>query len=207
MVYYNSYVMLSFTNSVKKYEAKHRINIFTVCIVLILALFVPKILAINNLPCVHMDCFVIFFVGYYFSKFKVKINLKSFLLFGIGLFVFAVLCRLVAKQLFDETFQDLYQLIVPFTHSLTAISVFFIVSFLTERINMLKTIANTKLWIMLDKYSYLVYITHYAFLNSVTSVTNFNFNIYFTVILFFLFTIVSSFVLYHLSNLIQKLFK
>ena len=141
------------------------------------------------------------------SDFSASIVLLIFIVFGIALFAFAVIFRLLGKHYLDDGYQNIYQIVVSITHPLTAISCYFIIDYLTKRINLLRLVARSKIWATLDKYSYFIYITHYAFLNSVTSVANFGFSQTISTLLFVVFTVVSSIILLNLSNIVQKLIK
>lgn len=204
MVYNNYHFVLFNYDSYQKIESKHKPNKMIVCIVLIFAFAIPKLFSFLKLPYISTNYFVIYFLGYYIAKFKIKNNTKNFVFLGVFLFLFAIIARLVGKYYLDRDYQDLYQLLVSITHPLTAISFYFIFDYLTAKIKLLKLLARSKFWNTLDKYSYCVYITHYAFLNSVTSVTNFGFSKSISVILFFLFTAISSIVLFNLNKIIQK---
>lgn len=85
-----------------------------------------------------------------------------------------------------------------------AISVYFIVDYLTNKINLLNSLAKTKFWQVLDKYSFFVYLIHYLFLNGATSVDNFGFSKSISILLFIVFTVVSTLLLYWINQLIQK---
>lgn len=189
---------------IKKAEKNHASKKWMVVSVITIIFFVPLISSYFGLLSINTSYFVVFFVGYYISKYRIKVNAKLFVIFGVLLFAFAIILRLTGKHFFDENYQSIYQIIVSITHPLIAISCFFIFNFITNKIKIMKSLANSGVWATIDKYSYYIYITHYAFLHSVTSVANFNLNSYFTVLLFFVFTIFSAIILQYLSEKIQK---
>ena len=65
---------------------------------------------------------------------------------------------------------------------------------------MLGSMAKSKIWSLFDVMSYPIYITHYAFLTGMTSVSNFGFSTLISIVLFILFTVISSSILYLINN-------
>lgn len=189
---------------IKKLENNHNFSKSLVILFLLLAFILPKCLMIFQLKYVTLDYFVVFFLGYYTARWNFRNSFKKFIIMGVFLLIFSVLVRLLGKYLFDESNQMLYQVLVSFSHPAIAVSFFYIIDFLTRKYKFLKVISNSSLWQLLDKYSYFIYITHCAFLNDITSVSNFGFSTIITILLFAIFTVVSAILIKWANDLIQR---
>ncbi len=144
--------------------------------------------------------YFIFFVGYYLSKndngsmYNAWVSLRNFVIFtlmslAVGIF------RLVANSYIDGTI--LYDRIIA-RWSFVIISIW-IVSFLVMicKLNCVERVVNGKVWKLLDKASYPLYLTHYMFLTGPMKVMNWFNGTMNYMVAFFVFTIVtSSFVLF-----------
>ena len=80
----------------------------------------------------------------------------------------------------------------------------FIIYGLFNKFTIFIKIAKSNIWITFDKLSYPIYITHYAFLNSVTSVDNFGLSKPISFILFILMTITSALIIFYIDKAIQN---
>lgn len=189
---------------VKKIEMKHKPKHYIVILTLVFLAIVPMVLQCLSIHSVSLIYFVSYFVGYYIAKFKVKSNIQNFINFGAILFVLSIIIRLVSKHYLDNVYNTIYVNIVLITQLGIAVSLYFIISFLTDKIIILQNIAKSKPWNTIDNYSYVIYITHYAFLHSITSVDNFGLNKPLTVLLFLIFTVISAIVVYQVQNIINR---
>jgi len=189
---------------VKKIEKKHKLNIAVIILILVAAWFIPKIMMCFNIPYISLEYFVTYFLGYYISKFKVKNTLPIFIIYGLFLFLASIGIRLVGKYCFDNSINNFYLLIVSATHLGLAVSTYFICNYLVNKFTIFIKIAKSIIWITFDKLSYPIYITHYAFLNSVTSVDNFGLSKPISFILFILMTITSALIIFYIDKAIQN---
>lgn len=172
--------------------------------ILVAAWFIPKIMMCFNIPYISLEYFVTYFLGYYISKFKVKNTLPIFIIYGLFLFLASIGIRLVGKYCFDNSINNFYLLIVSATHLGLAVSTYFICNYLVNKFTIFIKIAKSNIWITFDKLSYPIYITHYAFLNSVTSVDNFGLSKPISFILFILMTITSALIIFYIDKAIQN---
>lgn len=189
---------------VKKIEKNKKPRASVVTIILVAAFAVSSVLNYFSIPCISLGYFITYFIGYYISKFKVKNSIFSFSILGVCLFAVSIIFRLLGKAYLDESNQSAYLIIASVTHLGVAVSSYFFVAFLTEKVNLLGKLAKSKIWTALDKISYCIYITHYAFLHSITSVDNFGLSKPLTIVLFMVFTLVSALLIYWVNGIIQK---
>lgn len=191
---------------VKKFEKKRQLSPKIIVIIMLTLWILSSIVEYLRLPYISLDYFIVYFIGYYIAKFKVKNTKLTFLLFGICLFICSIAIRLFGKYLFDQFCQEIYLIIVSITQLGIAISLYFIVAFITEKSSTCMHLSETKFWTTMDKLSYPIYITHYAFLNSVTSVDKLNYSKPLGLIIFIILTLVSSILLYWINVGLQKRF-
>lgn len=189
---------------VKKIEKKFTPKLCVVAILLILFWTIPKIMTLLNIPNISLEYFVTYFIGYYIAKFNCKNTCRNFIIWGLLTFSSSIFLRLIAKHFISETYSSYYLIVVSATHLGLAISSYFICNFLVTRFAFLTKITTSNLWQNLDKLSYPIYITHYAFLNSITSVDNFGFSKLFSFIIFILLTLASSLLIYYIDKFIQN---
>lgn len=172
------------------------------------ALLLSVILGSLSIPSINLIYFVAYFTGYYISKYPVRNTRKTFCFLGIIMLFASVVIRLITKVYIKESFSETYAMITGVTLFAAAVSFYFIFNYLQSRFKCLVVLAKSKAWMTMDKFSYFVYITHFAFLHSVTSVDNFHVSKFFTILLFLSFTVISTIILYYLNDVIQKhLFK
>lgn len=187
----------------KNFEKKHSVSVAGATVVLLLIWLVPKILMCFSLSYIDTQYFVAYFIGYYISKFNVKNNKWTFWLLGLFMFAVAIVIRLTAKMYLDGIYESEYLVFVSLTQIAVAVSAYFICTYLVTNFAILESMAKSKIWLLFDVMSYPIYITHYAFLTGVTSVSNFGFSTPISILLFVLFTIVSTSILYLVNNKIQ----
>lgn len=169
-------------------------------VVLLFIWLVPKILMCFSLPYIDTQYFVAYFIGYYISKFNVKNNKWTFWLLGLFMFAVAIVIRLTAKMYLDGIYESEYLVFVSLTQIAVAVSAYFICTYLVNNFTILESMAKSKIWSLFDVMSYPIYITHYAFLTGMTSVSNFGFSTLISIVLFILFTVISSSILYLINN-------
>ncbi len=184
----------------KNFEKKHNVSVVGATVVLLFIWLVPKILMCFSLPYIDTQYFVAYFIGYYISKFNVKNNKWTFWLLGLFMFAVAIVIRLTAKMYIDGIYESEYLVFVSLTQIAVAVSAYFICTYLVNNFAMLESMAKSKIWSLFDVMSYPIYITHYAFLTGMTSVSNFGFSTLISIVLFILFTVISSSILYLINN-------
>lgn len=184
----------------KNFEKKHNVSVVGATVVLLFIWLVPKILMCFSLPYIDTQYFVAYFIGYYISKFNVKNNKWTFWLLGLFMFAVAIVIRLTAKMYLDGIYESEYLVFVSLTQIAVAVSAYFICTYLVNNFAMLESMAKSKIWSLFDVMSYPIYITHYAFLTGMTSVSNFGFSTLISIVLFILFTVISSSILYLINN-------
>lgn len=161
---------------VKCIEKRHPAKKQVVIPLLVAAWLIPTLLQYFSLPYVSLFYFVTFFIGYYLSYFRARLDSTlHHILYGWVLLILSVLFRLVGKGFLDERYDDLYSAVVVLSQIGMAIASLFIVCYLTEKLLTMQQLAQSRFWRFCDKYSYIIYITHYAFLNGITSVDRFGF--------------------------------
>jgi peptidoglycan/LPS O-acetylase OafA/YrhL len=192
------------TIAVKKSEEKFKPKIGIVALVLLCICVLSNIVAYFSSVHIVLDYFIIYFIGYYISKFKIKTNKFIFWLAGICLFLLCIIIRLTAKKYLDENYQSLYLIITALSQTLMAVSIYFTFDFLVQKYRLFTTIAQSGLWCSLDKISYYIYITHYAFLNGITSIDRFGLSRLYSILIFAVFTVASALIIYLLNKVIQK---
>lgn len=190
----------------KNFEKEHNVSVAGATVVLLLIWLVPKILMCFSFPYIDTQYFVAYFIGYYISKFNVKNNKWTFFLLGLFMFAAAIVIRLIAKKYLDGIYESEYLVFVSLTQIAVAVSSYFICTYLVNNFSILESMAKSKIWSLFDVMSYPIYITHYAFLTGMTSVSNFGFSTPISILLFVLFTVISSSILYLMNNKIQILF-
>lgn len=194
---------------VKKLESKYTSfdkHIVVIVLLILVFLQLAKFIGFKF----NSEYFLIFFVGYFIAKYKVRVTKMNFVLLGLVAMVVSIVIRLLSKYLFDN--MPIYGMIVPVTHSLLAVSFYFIISYLSNRFSKIcSVISHSKLWMWFDNLSYYIYIIHYMFLVGPFSVDVFGFNKFVLVIIFALFVLLSSlvlyFVCYFINNKLPKIFK
>lgn len=184
----------------KNFEKKHNVSVVGATVVLLFIWLVPKILMCFSLPYIDTQYFVAYFIGYYISKFNVKNNKWTFWLLGLFMFAVAIVIRLTAKMYLDGIYESEYLVFVSLTQIAVAVSAYFICTYLVNNFTILESMAKSKIWSLFDVMSYPIYITHYAFLTGMTSVSNFGFSTLISIVLFILFTVISSSILYLINN-------
>lgn len=161
---------------VKCIEKRHPAKAQVVIPLLVAAWLIPTLVQYFSLPYVSLYYFVTFFIGYYLSYFQVRLNsTPHHILYGWMLLILSVLFRLVGKCFLDGSRDDLYAIVVVLTQIGMSVAALFIVCYLAERFPILQRLAQSRFWSFCDKYSYIIYITHYTFLNDITSVARFGF--------------------------------
>lgn len=162
---------------VKCIEKRHPAKAQVVIPLLVAAWLIPTLVQYFSLPYISLYYFVTFFIGYYLSYFRTRLDsLLHHILCGWMLLILSVLYRLVGKLFFDNPqYGGLYGIIVVLSQIGMAVASLFIVCYLAGRFPILQRLAQSRLWSFCDKYSYIIYITHYAFLNDITSVARFGF--------------------------------
>ena len=71
----------------------------------------------------------------------------------------------------DGIYESEYLVFVSLTQIAVAVSAYFICTYLVNNFAMLESMAKSKIWSLFDVMSYPIYITHYAFLTGMTSVS------------------------------------
>lgn len=189
---------------IKHIEKRNNSSEVIIISIMIVVSIYDFVFTIFNLPRIYMGYFITYFIGYYVARYKHSQKHNTFIIFGVFLFLLSIMGRLGCKHFFDASNQNLYIATTYITRPMLAISVYFIVDYLTNKINLLNSLAKTKFWQVLDKYSFFVYLIHYFFLNGATSVDNFGFSKSISILLFIVFTVVSTLLLYWINQLIQK---
>ncbi|MBQ7133162.1 MAG: acyltransferase [Ruminococcus sp.] len=147
--------------------------------------------------------FVIFATGY-FSK---RINLlervnTSFLLIYTAIFFAAILGRLLLQQTMDGT--SVYSSYVAISHLFVGTWFVVLFSFLNNKFpTILTKIADLKVTKLFDSYSFYIYLTHGVLCIDTFNVYEF-FSLPLATILFFGGTIISTFLLKYISDIINK---
>ncbi len=187
---------------VKKIETKWKFYDKKISVIVLSILVFLQIIKFIGLR-FNSEYFLIYFVGYYISKYQVEVTKTKFVLFGITAMFLSITIRLLSKYWFDNT--PIYGIIVPITHTILAISIYFIIGYLSNHLNNICCIiSNSKLWIWFDNLSYYIYITHYMFLIGPFFVDSFGLNIGITVIVFVILTLLSSLILYFVCYFISN---
>ena len=177
------YLITPFLAKYKEKMLKHKLIIIIAVILIGIALgFVSEIASL----CVLY--FSIYLIGYLNSN-KEKINMflcLAMVALGIGL-------RLIGRKLLDGTvYYNIF--IVFFTQTMLAISIFYIVKAICEKLNL----KQSKLINYFDEYSYYIYITHYMFFRGPIITMN--------LIDSFILNIVITLILSYISSAALKLF-
>lgn len=161
---------------IKYIEKRHPAKKQVVIPLLVAAWLIPTLVQYFSLPYVSLFYFVTFFIGYYLSYFQTRLNATSHhILYGWVLLILSVLSRLAGKRFLDGSRDGLYSAVVVLSQIGMAVASLFIVCYLTDRSSILQRLAQSRLWSFCDRYSYIIYITHYAFLTGITSVNRFGF--------------------------------
>ena len=150
---------------------------------------------VNEIASLCVLYFSIYLIGYLNSS-KEKLNIflcLAMAILGIGI-------RLIGRKLLDGTvYYNIF--IVFFTQTMLAISIFYIVKAISEKMNL----KQSKLINYFDEYSYYIYITHYMFFRgpiiTMKITNNFLLNIFITLILSYL----SAIILKSIYSLILKI--
>lgn len=192
------YLLLLILKQVEKkinFTVKHLIVIGMVALVTVILL---------SFASVYLNYFFMFLLGYFCGKHLKKITVKNYILISICM-ILCMVIRVYSSFTIDRTVIYL-NIIVPITYDVLAVWIFTSIYFFTQNnSNILCRMAEHRLFLMLDNLSYYIYITHYMFLVGPLYVTSLTDNVWLGLLLFFVFTFVSAYILYLLCNGIYKL--
>ena len=146
--------------------------------------------------------FVVFAIGYFMADAqidKTQFSLRKALVYFFTVPALGIM-RIVLRRFIDGT--TLYTALISIGHPIMGISLLCLVIELGKRFpDVYSKIAGSKVMVFLDGASLYIYLLHYIFLNSPTSVFE-HFNLGIATILFLLLTIICSIILWRLTDLI-----
>lgn len=184
------YLITPFLAMYKEKMLKHKL-------IIIIAVFLIGIALgfLNEIASLCVLYFSIYLIGYLNAS-KEKLNIFV----CIGMVIVGIGLRLIGRKLLDGTvYYNIF--IVFFTQTMLAISIFYIVKAISEKLNL----KQNKLINYFDEYSYYIYITHYMFFRgpiiTMKITNNFLLNIFITLILSYL----SAIILKNIYSLILKI--
>ena len=154
---------------------------------------------------ISLEYFVLFALGYYLGKIKWldSINLRIFLICTV-IFVVLLLSRVILHHYFDDSF--IYLQFVAWSHQF--IGVWFVIafSFVSRKYySLVRTISETSVVRLMDKYSYYVYISHGVFCMGAFNVYENIGSLVLATVVFAVGTIALSFVLKTITDFFGKL--
>lgn len=152
---------------------------------------------------VHINIFyfLLFVVAFYFSKKKYEMNQTRMILVSV-IFVVAIIFRVLAQQLIDNSI--LYNdVIVILTHHVLAATIIIFISRIVNYNSFFKSLVMCNMSRFIENHSYSIYLVHFSLISLLYD----HLPLGTATLLFFAFTGVLSFLLDYLVLWISKLFK
>lgn len=168
----------------------------------LLGCILTALLAFFNIAISYIN---VFFVGYFWKRQKnvLFVNHKTYKHLTI-ITILMVIARIGTKRIWDET--PFYQCFIA-RASMCALAIWLIVSVavaVRKKNNIAEKVVHTKIWLFLDKMSYPLFVTHYAFLTGIFDVSTYFGKSLVGIIVFMICTIISAACLSEITEWINK---
>ncbi len=168
----------------------------------LLGCILTALLAFFNIAVSYID---IFFVGYFWKRQKntLCVNHKTYKFITIIMFLM-VMTRIGTRRILDDT--PFYECFIARV-SMCVLAVWLIVSVaitVRKKNNVAEKVVHTKMWLFLDKMSYPLFVTHYAFLTGNFDVARYFEKSFVGIIVFIICTVISAVCLSEITEWINK---
>ncbi len=145
-----------------------------------------------------------YFIGYAIGKWRKTLSKKTYV-FITTVMIASVMLRFFSNKYYDNTIVYNYGVSI-LTHIALAVWIYSTaVVFYGHFPNLVDRLTSCSVWNYLEKYSFCIYICHYAFLTGPLNVGAINTNIGIQMILFFVFVTLSSYSVKRFSDSLTKL--